>query len=287
MPHVSNRNKKLMLIFLIASLFVGGLFMPHRMAQVHLPAERVFIVYGFPVTNTMLASWLSMLILVGLSFAVTRNMRIVPSGLQNLVEFVVETMLNLVESVAGPENGRRFFPLVATIFLFIITSNWLGLFPGFGTIGFWEVGERDQATFVPLLRSANTDLNMTLALAIVSVAATQYFGIRMVGFFRYTSRFINFGGRGIMDRVVNAFVGLLELVSELAKLVSFSFRLFGNIFAGEVLLAVMVFLIPLVASLPFMALELFVGFIQAFIFAVLTLVFLTIATAQHEGAGGG
>src|SRR5262249_7027906 len=166
-----------------------------------------------------------------------------------------------------------------TIFFFVITANWMGLVPGFGSIGYWEnVPGEEQQEFVPLLRAATTDLNTTLAIALTSVIATQVFGLRTLGG-GYVSKFINFRGP------IDFYVGILELIAEFAKIISFTFRLFGNIFAGEVLLAVIVFLVPWIAALPFYGLELFVGFIQAFVFAVLTLVFMTLATTAHEHGG--
>lgn len=284
MAALRQRSKLLIILFILA-LLIGGFFLPVQLPHVQLPAEQVFTIGGFPITNTVVAGWLTTLVLMGLSFTAMRDAQLVPGRLQNLVEAVLEQLLSIAQTVAGPEKGRRFFPLVSTFFLFIVISNWMGLLPGYGTIGIWEEGtEHGKAVLLPLLRSANTDLNTTLALALISVVATQYFGVRMVGVLGYAGRFVNFSGANILQRVISAFVGMLELVSEVAKIVSFSFRLFGNIFAGEVLLGVMVFLIPWVASIPFYGLELFVGLIQAFIFAMLTLVFCTIATMGHGKA---
>ena len=165
-------------------------------------------------------------------------------------------MENVMEN---KEKARKFFPLIATIFIFIILSNWLEVLPGLGSI---------------FLRSPSSDLNFTLAIAISSVISIQIFGIMSIGFIKYAKRFMNFSSP------INFFVGLLELIGEAAKIVSFSFRLFGNIFAGEVLLIVVYFLAPYVLPLPFMFLEIFVGFIQALVFSMLTLVFLKIATAE-------
>jgi F-type H+-transporting ATPase subunit a len=171
------------------------------------------------------------------------------------------------------EKTKKFFPLIATFFLFILFSNWMGILPGVGSIGIWEEGEHGRI-LIPLFRSTNSDINMTMALAMISVIATQIFGVSIVGFFKYFSRFISFKGP------IDFIVGLLELVAEIAKIISFSFRLFGNIFAGEVLLMVIFFLIPLVVPLPFLFLEIFVGFVQALVFSMLTLVFLTVATQK-------
>jgi F-type H+-transporting ATPase subunit a len=164
---------------------------------------------------------------------------------------------------------------VATIFIFVVLSNWIEIVPGLGTIGIYEKHNGRQV-LVPFIRSASADLNVTLAIAIVSVMAIQIFGIAALGLLKYGKKFINFKGP------IEFFVGILELVSEAAKMVSFSFRLFGNIFAGEVLLTVILFLAPFIIPLPFLFLEIFVGFIQALVFSMLTLVFLQMATVSHD-----
>jgi F-type H+-transporting ATPase subunit a len=167
--------------------------------------------------------------------------------------------------------------MVATIFIFVILGNWLGILPGVGSIGINEV-EEGHKVFIPILRSMNADVNMTLALAIISVIATQVFGIAALGVFKYAGKFLVNPFRD----PIGAFVGILELISEIAKLVSFSFRLFGNIFAGEILLTVIAFLVPWFAPMPFLVLELFVGFVQALVFALLTLVFMKMAVTSHH-----
>ena len=234
-------------------------------------------IFGIPVTNTLTTSAMATVILLIVAYFATRKMRKVPSGLQNLFEVVIEALFNMVDSVTGDRKQTyRFFPLVATIFIFIVLSNWLGLVPGFGSIGFFETAsDGGHTTFVSFLRSTNSDLNTTLALAIISVMATQIFGIMALGVFKYGKKFINFSSP------ITFFVGILELISEVAKMVSFSFRLFGNVFAGEVLLVVIMTLVPFIAPLPFFALELFVGFIQALVFAMLTTVFLKMAVTAH------
>jgi len=191
----------------------------------------------------------------------------VPSGIQSIAEMIVGGLYDFFTSVAG-KHIKQFFPLIATFFLFIIVANWFGLLPGVGTVGFYEAEK-----FVPLLRGSNADLNMTLALAIISIVAIQYFGFRTLGF-HYSSRFVNFKGP------IDFFLGILEIISQFANILSFAFRLFGNIFAGEVLLTVIAFLIPFIVPLPFMALELFVGFIQALVFSMLTAAFLNVAVSH-------
>jgi len=173
-----------------------------------------------------------------------------------------------------PQHAGKFFPLIASIFLFVMFGSWAGLLPGFETIGLMKM-EHGQEVYVPLLRGATADLNTTLGLALFAVISIQVFGYKMLGL-KYFKKFFNF------TNPINFFVGFLELISEFAKIMSFAFRLFGNIFAGEVLLAVIAFLLPVVASIPFIGLELFVGFIQALVFATLVLVFTNIATSDHH-----
>ena len=312
----------------------GGGFLSSPIAHIQLPGESITadsLFLGFQITNTMIATWITIVTLVAISFFATRRMSEVPRGLQNLVEVIVEFFLNLCESVAGPERARRFFPLVITIFLFVVTSNWLGILPGFGTIGRIETAEEvihhaveedeevdlneinlqvfdgdgsilvtrfgsveDEMTaeefeehgveegkqagiLVPFLRSANTEINTTLAIALVAMFMVHFWGFRTLGFFGHVGKFIN-----LKAGPIGLFVGILEGISEVARIISFTFRLFGNIFAGEVLLVAMAFLLPLVGIIPFLGLELFVGLIQAFIFSILTLVFAVMATTSHS-----
>ncbi len=242
------------------------------MEEISLASQTVFHLFGLPVHNTVIATWLGMAFLIIIAAMVRLNLKSLPRGLQNIVEWIVEALLDLVTSVTQDRSkALKFFPWISTFFLFILTLNWLELIPGFSLIGLEE-----NHHFTPIFRSANTDLNTTMALAIISVFVTQVFGIAAIGFSRYAAKFINF------HSPIDFFVGILEAISEMAKLISFSFRLFGNIFAGEVLLVVISFLIPYIAPIPFYGLELFVGFIQALVFSMLTLVFMTMATVGHE-----
>ncbi len=185
-------------------------------------------------------------------------------------------LLNLVDSVfQDMKQTKKYFPFLATLFLFIITNNWLGLFPGIGSIGLHEI-HHGKEIFVPLLRGGNADLNTTLALAILTMILVQIFGILAIGFFKYTGRFINF------KSPIDFFVGILEIIGEFSRVISFSFRLFGNIFAGEVLLAVISWLLPYVGPIPFYGLEIFVGFIQALVFTMLAMVFIKMAITDHN-----
>lgn len=243
--------------------------------HISLAAEKIFTLFGLPVTNTLIMAWVAMGVLViGSLLALGRPEFVPRRAAQNFVEAVIEASLGFVESVVGSrKEAERFFPIVATVFFFILVANWLGIFPGVGSIGFSAAGEHGS-DFLPLLRSMNSDINMTLALAIAAVVTVQVFGIVTLGVLRYGRKYINF------SNPILFFVGILEAVSELAKAVSFSFRLFGNIFAGEVLLTVIAFLVPFLAPLPFLGLEIFVGFMQALVFAMLTLVFLKVATLE-------
>jgi len=246
--------------------------------NISIAAEPLFHILGFPVTNTIVVTFFISLIIITASYILKSRVRLIPRGFQNVVESVLEALLNLVDSVTQDrKQSKKFFPLVATIFIFVILSNWVEVVPGFGTIGLREVSE-GKNILVPFLRSGSADLNMTLALAIVSVMAAQILGIAAIGIGKYAGKFFVSPFRP--PYFVGTFVGVLEIISEIAKLISFSFRLFGNIFAGEVLLMVMLFLVPYFVPLPFLFLELFVGFVQALVFAMLTLVFLKMAATE-------
>lgn len=246
--------------------------MPH----ISLAAEIVTRLAGFPISNALITTWLVMGILTIISYGATRQMKLVPGGVQSMAEMLVGGLYDFFSSVTG-KYVKDVFPLVATLFLFILTANWVGLLPGVGTIGLFhdEAVPAGRQEFTPLLRSATADLNTTVALALFAMIAIQYFGFKTAGP-HYGKRFLNFGNP------MYFFLGILELVSELSKIVSFAFRLFGNIFAGEVLLAVMAFLMPFLVPLPFLTMELFVGFIQALVFSMLTAVFLTVAVSHGE-----
>jgi len=253
--------------------------------NISLAAEPIFHLGSFTVTNSLLVALLVTMIFVIVALSLkTRQLREVPAGWQNFIEVLIEGALHFIESITDDKDkARRFLPLTATIFFFVLLSNWIGLLPGVGTIGLYEL-HNGHPVLVPFLRSASADLNATLAIALISVFGTQFFGIVTLGFFKHAGKYLNFGSlikHFSFQNVILFFVGLLELVSEVAKVVSFSFRLFGNVFAGEVLLIVVASLVPFLAPLPFLFLELFVGLVQALVFALLTLVFLTIATAEH------
>jgi len=268
--------------------------------HIALPAEGIAHAGGFTITNTLIASWISVIVLIGFFFAATRKMKIIPGRLQSFAEIVVEGILGFIESASGKEKARIVFPIVATVFLYVITNAYMALIPIFGTIGIWEHGHHGD-TFVAMFRGANTDINVPLSIALVSFVAIEFWGLRAFGFFSYLNTFFNVAQLrdGIKDLFkgkigpalskiafgfINLFIGCLEILSHFIRIISFTFRLFGNMTAGEILLLVVVFLVPLIAPIPFYGLELLVGFLQAMIFAGLTLVFGVIALTPHEHA---
>ncbi len=291
------------------------------------------------ILNTLFTAWVVMAILIVGFVLIVRKRSMLPSGLYNALEGIVEFIDGFCKSVAGEANGRRFFPLIATLLIYIASANLLSLTPVFNSIGIFEplgaekaefkknatvyeggslklvvpgaedikvdasecdtktgdaatacreeaitkategkLGDNKTAgTLAPFFRGINTDLMTPASFAIVAVVLIQFWGMATLGFFPYMSKFINFHGP------IDFFVGILEGIAEIAKLISFSFRLFGNLLAGEILLLVMMFLIPLVSTflVIFYGLEMFVGLVQAFVFAALTLVFASLAVAHH------
>jgi F-type H+-transporting ATPase subunit a len=247
------------------------------MSDLHISvaAEPIINLNGFSITNSLFVSFLISLLLIGFAVWFNRESKKEKKSLAYTMMFgFFSGLFSFFESVAGSKTFQ-FYPILASFFLFIIVSNWSGLLPGVGTIGFTEI-IHGQEVFIPIFRGPTADINTTLALAIFSVAATQYYGVVNLGFGNFIKRYINFANP------INFYVGVLELISEMAKIMSFSFRLFGNIFAGEVLLMVMAAILPFLAPLPFLGLELFVGFIQALVFTMLSLVFMSVATTGHE-----
>ncbi|MXX26968.1 MAG: F0F1 ATP synthase subunit A [Caldilineaceae bacterium SB0668_bin_21] len=257
-------------------------------------------------TNGLLTTLLVDLIIILMAVFAVSRMKEIPGAWQNIVEMLVEGMWNLTQSIAGhgSANSRKFFPWVITIFIFVLVSNYIGLLPGFGSIGIYHspaeshaqtqlgnqlamaggeavaaaaAAEEGKPVLVPLFRSPSADLNMTLALALISVFMTQFFGVQALGIRYFTKFFKNPFKDGM-----GAVVGFFELIAEISKIISFSFRLFGNIFAGEVVLLVMAFLVTFLLPSIFYGLELFIGFIQALVFMLLTLAFFTMATVSHD-----
>lgn len=244
--------------------------------HISLAAERVGTFLGLPVTNSLLMSWAVMAILLITGFFVRRSITLVPGKVQNFFEWLMEYLLGMMEQIFGSKAlAERYFPFIATIFVFILSVNLLEFFPLIGgSLYLNKAGER-----VPLFHTPSADLNFTLALAIISFVVIELSGVVTLGVLKYGSKFINIKG-GVMMFAV----GLLELIGNLARLISFSFRLFGAIFAGEVLIMVITHFLPYIASVPLMGFELFVGLLQAGIFAILTMAFIKIAVEEPHGA---
>jgi F-type H+-transporting ATPase subunit a len=305
--------------------------------HVEIAAETLFHIGPIPVTNSMLTMFIVMGVILLVLSAIARRAQVVPSRSQSALELVAEFLLSLVETTAGKRLGRRIFPLIGALFIFIIVANYSGLLPGVGTIGYWEEeeeaeshasatvaielaalpgdgrttailaqegeteeeatpgGEEGAATtegeheetaaeeehgkvLVPFFRAPNADLNMTLAMALLTFTTVQVIGVRL---------------NGVVGRIKHMadpwFLFPIEVISELSRIISLSFRLFGNVFAGEVLLAIMVamanalkiVLIPLLFPVVFLFLEVLFGFIQALVFALLTLIYIALAAAGH------
>lgn len=309
-------------ILMLGAIVISRLYFPAALPTIQLAPELVPIA-GFHVPNTFIATILTDITLLLIAFLATRNMQMVPGGVQNFAEWVIEGFYGLTEDVAG-DRARQWFPIVMTIFLLVLVANWWELVPGVDSIGvvgpphgdtanimqkagsFYimtaetvevahpegveegqevegeHAGElpttedgRPYGSLVPFVRVSATDLNFTLALALISMVLVEYYGVQALGL-SYFSRFFTL--RGGMD----FFIGIIEAISEVARVISFAFRLFGNIFAGQVVLFIMPFLIPWLLPMPFFGLELFVGFIQAFVFAILTLVFFAGAVVAHD-----
>ncbi|WP_298816438.1 F0F1 ATP synthase subunit A [Chloroflexus sp.] len=291
------------LIISIASRFFLYTGPPH----VEVAAEVIFDgIPGFPITNSFVVTIIIDIFVIALAVAATRNLQMVPRGLQNVMEFILESLYNLFRNINAKYVATA-FPLVATIFLFVLFGNWFGLLPGVGSIGVCHEKHKEEHSamieerlalagpasvlaaeseeaydtcaaqgkkLVPLFRAPAADLNFTFAIAVISFVFIEYWGFRALGP-GYLKKFFNTNG-------IMSFVGIIEFISEIVKPFALAFRLFGNIFAGEVLLVVMAFLVPLLLPLPFYGFEVFVGFIQALIFALLTYAFLNIAVTGHD-----
>jgi len=324
-PKLGRKSKiGLIAVVVLALLLIGALFFPVPQPDVHLSAnygtsdhvpDPFFKLGPIYFTNTLITSLISVLVLIGLFYFGTRKMKLVPSGLQNFCEALIQLMLDFVEGVAGKEKARVFLPVCGTIFLYVLTNAWMGLIPIYNIFGWGHDGATDTllssiaGSVFPsyegfivktaVLRPANTDVNVPLMLAIVSFISVEYWGISALGLRQYGGKFFRYGqffgalGQLVRGKVKSAFSGLfygaidifvggLELLSEFVRIISFTFRLFGNMTAGEVLLLMMAFLIPWVIPVVFYGLETLLGAIQALIFGGLTLVFATLAVMPHE-----
>ncbi|MDA1334716.1 MAG: F0F1 ATP synthase subunit A [bacterium] len=241
------------------------------MHEISIKAEEIFYLGTFAVTNSLLLAIITVLLFLIVAVWMRGRILMIPGKLQSIFELLIESGLDVMDSVLGSRKlSERHLPLIGTIFLFIMISNWLGLLPIVGSVGI-ETMDHGYHTFTPLFRAPAADLNFTVVIAMISVVAIQVLGVTAMGFFKHFSKYFT------LKNPILTFVGLLEFVGEFVKIVSFSFRLFGNVFAGEVLLIIIGFLVPYILPLPFLFLEVFVGFIQAFIFAMLTLVFVAMA----------
>ena len=247
--------------------------------EISLAAEPIAHLGSFPITNTLVMSLLISGALMLFAVLFYRQIKKIPTGNQNILETIISGAIDFMESIIqNRQQAYAFFPVVFTIFIFVILSNWIELVPGLGSVGVWEE-HQGEAILVPFIRSASADMNITLSIAIIAMLSVQVFGVVALGFKEYSEKFLVSPFK--KPYFIGTFVGALELISEFAKVISFSFRLFGNIFAGEVLLLVVGFLVPYIVPLPFLFLEIFVGFIQALVFSMLTLVFIKGAVTSH------
>lgn len=260
----------------------------------NVSAEPIAKVDGFPITNSLLTSWAVVIVIILLSILIRANIKKVPGKLQSGFEMMMGSFLGLFDSLTGSrEKSKKFFPFVFTFFIFILLNNWIGLIPGVGSIG-QVIKEGGEKIFVPYIRGGTADLNTTLALALIGVGASHVFGVVYIGLWNYINRFINLKAIAeipkkiksdptiVLVNPIKIFTGFIEIISEIAKVASLSFRLFGNIFAGEVLLAFMAGILAFGLPLPFMFLEILVGLIQALIFAMLVLAYLVMMTSLEE-----
>lgn len=258
-----------------------------------LYAEPIYHIGSFTVTNALFTSWLVVFILIIFSIVIRLKLKKVPKGIQNVFEFVIEGAESLCDQVTGDRKiTNKAFPIVFTVFLIVLLNNWIGILP-LGGFGLVEMGEHGKM-FIPFIRSGTADINGTLPLAIMSVIGANLFGVLSIGLWKTINKYVNLKALGgifttirkdpmvLMTAPIMFAVGILELVGEFAKVASLSFRLFGNVFAGEVLLASMGAILAYVLPTPFLMLEVLVGVIQAFIFAILTLVYYTIASQDHD-----
>jgi F-type H+-transporting ATPase subunit a len=237
---------------------------------VHLNPYVVGHIRDVPITATMLTVWLVMIVLLTFAFFVRSRLSQIPGKLQSIFELAISSGHEYVAGVLGSKKvADKYFPVIATIFIFILAINWIGLIPGVGAIGSYNDGY-----FVPWLYPGSTDLNITIGLTLIAFFTIEMAGVLGIGFWKYAGKFLNF--KSIMGFIV----GIIELISELARLISFSFRLFGNIFAGKVLLLVAMFFVPYILPIPIYAYEIFVGAIQAAVFAILTLFFVKLALEE-------
>lgn len=258
-----------------------------------LYAEPIAHFGSFTITNALFTSWIVVFIIIIIAIAVKVSIKKIPKGIQNLFEIVIEGAEDLCDQVTGNRTiTNKAFPIVFAVFMFVLLNNWMGILP-FGGFGLIEMGEHGKM-FIPLIRSGTADINGTLPLAVLSVLGANIFGIISIGLWKSINKYVNLNVLGsiftkvrkdpsvLMTAPIMFAVGLIEIIGEFAKIASLSFRLFGNVFAGEVLLASMATILAYLLPTPFLLLEVLVGVIQAFIFAILTLVYYTISSMDHD-----
>ena len=307
-----NLRKEFGIVLLVTGVLgaLGWYFFPPVMPHVQLPAEPVMahplltlpVVGDIYLTNTLVAMILMDLVVLALVYAVQKAAKsgdLVPSGISGAFEALLEAMYNLTESTAGKWTAD-IFPYFATFFILVLIANYMELLPGVDSIGWLAHAEHNghaakgifllkqagEYTVVPWVRVLSTDLNFTAGLALVSVFMTQVIGVKALGL-PYFGKFFNikaiFTVKPRWMGVIDFLVSILEIISEVAKIISFSFRLFGNLFAGSVMLFVIGFLVPIWFQSAVLLLEAFVGVIQALVFGMLTLMFMSLATHPHGG----
>lgn len=246
------------------------------------------------ITNSLITSWIAVLIIVVFAFAIRMKIRKIPGKMQSLFEMFLEGAFGVCDSVTNDRKiTEKVFPIVICLFVFILINNWVGLLPFVSAIGFYDYHEGHKV-FVPLFRAGTADLNFTLAMGFVMVLGSNIFGAFIIGIWKMFNKYVNIQAFGsVITKIrkdksvlvlapISIFVGILELIGEVAKIASLSFRLFGNVFAGEVLLAAMAGILVYILPGPFLFLEVFVGLIQALIFSLLTTVYFTIASQDHD-----
>ncbi|PIY69326.1 hypothetical protein COY90_01225 [Candidatus Roizmanbacteria bacterium CG_4_10_14_0_8_um_filter_39_9] len=246
------------------------------MPEISIKAEPVFHISSFKVTNSLVLSAVVMIAFVYIAFRYFNEIKSPrKTGFFYVINVLLRTLYDLFGSIMG-RNINFFFPLLSAFFVYILLQNWFGLLPGVGSI-MVAVTEGVHVLHIPLFRGNNADINATLALAIISVVLMQVYGVKFLGFKAHIQKYVN------LSNPINFFLGFLEILSEISRVLSFAFRLFGNIFAGEVLMTIVAFLVPVLASFPFLILEIFVGMVQALVFSLLTSVFMSLAVAKHHG----
>ncbi|MBU3978264.1 F0F1 ATP synthase subunit A [Patescibacteria group bacterium] len=233
--------------------------------------ETIINIGSFPITNTILNTLFVDAVIIGGVFYLNKRIKKIPGFFQNITEMLIQTFYDITETISG-SNAKKIFPFFMSFFIFILIANWSGLIPGNGAIG---LKGKEGGHLIPIFRNATSDLNVTLALALISVFATHVLSLKAIGLKDYLSRFFSFNP-------INLFVGILEIISEITKIISLSFRLFGNIFAGEIVLITIGSLFAFIFPLPFIALEIIVGLVQALVFSMLTMVFMTILMTPHH-----